>query len=242
LLVTTFLCKSTGAIAIFLAGVLTLELSRRLKTSIFIWAFVLAAPLYMGFRASGLWSGDNVVALARAVVGPTRADSFAYRLQNEDPLAAHALERPFFGWGGWGRNRVHNDEGDDVSVTDGLWVIALGKNGLVGLTSLTAALLLPAILLLRKYGASVWLNPAIAPAAALAMAVTLFMIDCLMNGMVNPIYALAAGTVGVYTIKEPLRMVRRVPPPQVAPKADWRSNLGKYRLPPRIGETKWTSR
>jgi hypothetical protein len=237
LVVTTVLCKSTGAIAIFLLGALTLELGRRLKTTIFVWAFVFIAPLYIGFRASGQWSGASLVALARSVAGESRAGSFQYRLQNEDPLAVHALERPVFGWGGWGRNRLTNEEGQDASVTDGLWIIALGQNGLVGLTSLTVALLLPAGLLLRKYGTASWTHPAIAPAGALAMIVTLFMIDCLQNGMLNPIYALAAGTVGVYTIKEPLRCARRTPALHVEREPDWKSNLGKYRLPPRIGET-----
>jgi hypothetical protein len=237
LVVTTVLCKSTGALAIMAIGVLALLLGRWMKTSVFLWCFVLIAPLYMGFRASGQWSGDGMVTVARALTNEDRAGSLAFRLRNEDLINAHSLEQPVFGWGSWGRNRVTNDQGEDISVTDGLWVIALGQNGLIGLTGLTLILTLPGILLLRRYRGVSWSDPSVAPVAALAMAVTLCMIDCLMNAMVNPIYTLAAGTMGIYFMKEPLRIVRRVPPQQMGPKVEWKSNLGKFRLPPRIGET-----
>jgi hypothetical protein len=69
------------------------------------------------------------------------------------------------------------------------------------------------------------------------MAVTLFLIDCLMNGMVNPIYLLAAGSAGVFTINEPIRCAHRAPARPAERAAAWKSNLGKYRLPPRLGET-----
>jgi hypothetical protein len=237
LVATSVLCKSTGALVIFAVGVLVLLVGRWAKTSVLLWCFVLVAPLYMGVRASGQWSGDGMVNAARAVAGDTRAASLSFRLRNEDPLAAHALQRPFFGWGGWGRNRLTDKEGDDFAVTDGLWIIVLGQNGLVGLTSMTFVLMLPGALLLRRYPGVSWSQPSVAPAAALAMAVTLFMIDCMMNGMLNPIYFLAIGSAGVFTNSEARRAAHLVPALKVQSGAEWKSNLGKYRLPPRVGET-----
>ena len=38
-----------------------------------------------------------------------------------------------------------------------------------------------------------WSEPAVAPAAAIAVLLALFMIDCLMNAMVNPVYLLGVG-------------------------------------------------
>ena len=44
----------------------------------------------------------------------------------------HAWGRPWFGWGRFGRGRVFDDAGSDISVSDGYWVITLGTFGLVG--------------------------------------------------------------------------------------------------------------
>ena len=73
-----------------------------------------------------------------------------FRFMNEDLLAAKAMQRPVFGWGGWGRSRVFSEEtGEDLTVTDGLWIIILGSSGFFGLITLMSMLLLPAILLRR---------------------------------------------------------------------------------------------
>jgi hypothetical protein len=109
-------------------------------------------------------------------------------------LAAKALQQPLFGWGGWGRARVYNEQGEDISVTDGLWIIALGQNGVIGLAALTVALLLPGILLFTRMPAARWTSGELAPIAALVVLLSLYMIDNLFNGMVNPVFALAAGS------------------------------------------------
>ena len=49
-------------------------------------------------------------------------------------LAAKAMRRPVFGWGGWGRSRVHDEWGTDLSITDGLWIIQFGQLGQVQLS------------------------------------------------------------------------------------------------------------
>lgn len=61
-----------------------------------------------------------------------RAQSLEFRFQNEDILLEKALQKPFFGWGGWGRARVYDKTGRDISVTDGKWIIDLGNNGSIG--------------------------------------------------------------------------------------------------------------
>ena len=73
------------------------------------------------------------------------------------------MERPVWGWGGWGRNRVFDTSGRDVSVTDGMWVIYLGVYGLVGLVAWTALLLLPSYLFLIRYPVRSWATPEVAP-------------------------------------------------------------------------------
>ena len=113
-------------------------------------------------------------------------------MRNENILAKRALERPVFGWGGWGRNRVLDEAGHDISITDGLWVIVLGINGVVGLASMTALFLLPVALLLVRYPPRTWRSPGCA-AAGLGVLLELYLIDNLSNAMINPIYIMAAG-------------------------------------------------
>jgi hypothetical protein len=52
-------------------------------------------------------------------------------------------QRPFLGWGGYGRNRIFDEEGRDVSVTDGLWIILLGELGAVGFVGVFGLGLVP---------------------------------------------------------------------------------------------------
>lgn len=62
-----------------------------------------------------------------------RGQSLQFRFDNEAVLLAHALEKPWFGWGGsYGRNRVYDEWGKDVTVTDGGWIIAFGNGGALG--------------------------------------------------------------------------------------------------------------
>jgi hypothetical protein len=76
-----------------------------------------------------------------------------------------------------------------------LWIIAFGTYGIVGLISVTAVLLLPAVAFcLSRYGAAdYWSYAKIAPVAVLAVVLTLYMLDCTLNGLVNPVYTLASG-------------------------------------------------
>jgi O-antigen ligase len=133
------------------------------------------------------------VAAAEATVGHERAASLQTRLSNEDILAEKALQKPLFGWGRWGRNRVYDENGNDISITDGLWVLALGQAGLVGLASLTAVFLVPALNVRRVVGKRGWREPMFAAPIVLALLLVLYMMDNLLNAMVNPIFTLIAG-------------------------------------------------
>ncbi len=190
---TTVLCKSFGALALLACGLPTYWLSRRFRTAIPVLCLVAASPLYMGLRISGTWSGQSLAAVSAQIGNEERADSLRFRLQNEELLIARAMQKEITGWGRWGRNLLRDEKGKQVSIPDGLWMIMMGQFGLVGLISLTAALLLPILLLLRRYPVRVWGHPLVAPAAGLAIVLALFMIDSLFNSMINPIFVLAAG-------------------------------------------------
>jgi len=61
---------------------------------------------------------------------PERGQSLGFRFMHENLLLEHAQQKMFFGWGGWGRNRL------EESVTDGYWIIIYGQYGLFGFLSL----------------------------------------------------------------------------------------------------------
>jgi hypothetical protein len=124
-----------------------------------------------------------------------RAGSFAFRLDNENILTQKALQRPIFGWGQWGRSRVYDEWGRDISTTDGLWIIELGAHGFVGLISVFLALLLPLSLTVYRCHVRRLVSSDGAALLALAVITSLFAIDCLPNGQFNPIFVLAGGGV-----------------------------------------------
>jgi hypothetical protein len=98
-----------------------------------------------------MWDGGEVVTFIAEHVSEERAESLQFRLDNEDILADRALQNPLFGWATWGKARVYDEEGRDISVTDGLWIIALGNHGLVGLVSMTLAVLMPVFFFVRSH-------------------------------------------------------------------------------------------
>lgn len=192
LTVTAVLCKSMGAVVLLITGLAALAALKLTKVRAGILALALVAPGYVGMRASGLWSGEALLRLS-SNVNQERSRSLDTRLDNENLMAAHALERPVFGWGGWGRNRIFDARGRDISITDGFWIIALGTTGLVGLGSFLVSFLLPPAWLLLRYRPRVWLEPGLAPVAALMTVVMLFTIDCLPNAMLNPLFVVMLG-------------------------------------------------
>jgi tetratricopeptide (TPR) repeat protein len=198
LLGTTILCRSTGAFFLLAGGIVVLWASTRYRTRVLLLALVLFAPAYVGLRIPNLWSGQELVRLFKDYFSTLRAESLAYRFMCEDLLIVKAVEQPVFGWGGWGRSAVYFDEDGDRTKhvpTDGLWIIVLGTKGFVGLTLFYLALVLPAILFLWRFPATMWRIPNVAPTALAATLLGLYMIDCLLNGFINIIYVSLAGAI-----------------------------------------------
>jgi hypothetical protein len=128
LMFTILMSKVLGAFGITLLMLpLVLFMPRHLQ----VMALMGIAILVLSFpilRNAQLVPTDRMVAIAESI-SPERAHSLAFRFKNEDILLEHAREKPVFGWGGFGRNRVFDDRGRDISTTDGRWVIMLGQGG-----------------------------------------------------------------------------------------------------------------
>jgi hypothetical protein len=204
LLLTTLACRSTGATVLFLSGMGALWTCWKSKKKWALWALLVAAPLYCFIRTTNLWSGTHAVEVVRRLGGEERAYSLEFRLVNEDLLIAKACQQPFFGWGGWGRNLVYEDSGRLLSIIDGMWLVALGNHGIVGLALMTISLLLPAALFLKRFPVSQWQDPSLVSAAAIAVVTDMSLLDGLFNGMLNVVYIAASGGIVNLALARPM--------------------------------------
>ena len=193
LALTTVMCKSLGALALLFMGAATLELTKRLRTPVAVLLLAAVPLLYPVARATGVWNGEPVPSLVRTFVNDARASSLETRFRNESRLADHALRKPVFGWGGYGRNRVIDADGKDRTISDGLWIITLGMYGTYGLVTLTAVLVLPPILLALRTGREDWSHPLAAGAVFMCVMLLIYGVDNLLNAMINPVFTLGAG-------------------------------------------------
>jgi hypothetical protein len=210
LLITTVLCTSTGGLILLLLGGLTLLGVRQYRSVIPLLILMAIPPVYMVTRATGLFEGKVLVGVIKEVVNEQRAGSLEFRLNAENVLSRRAMEQPILGWGGWNRSSAYDETRQGPAVTDGLWIITLGKKGIIGLVGLWGAFLIGPFLLRKRYPTSLWSHPMVAPAVVAAVVVVIHMIDCLPNGMPNAIYYfLGGGLAGLL----PMTMARRAEPP-----------------------------
>lgn len=188
LFATLVLSKGIGALGIsLLLGAFILFLPIRTQM---IGAAVIAGALlfYPMLRGADLVPTETVLNLSEKY-DPDRAASLRFRLDNEDILLNKANQRPAFGWGGWGRNRVINADGEDLSVTDGYWVILIGTRGWVGYLAAYGLLLMSIVLLGLR-----WRKLVPTPATAgLTLVLTANMMDLIPNATLTPMTWLLAG-------------------------------------------------
>ena len=192
LMITSVLCKTTGATILTLVASCILWYCKRARTKWALAALLSLAPIYCATRINNIWRGDTVVAFVETYLSKQRAVSLEWRFMEEDVLVAHALNRPFFGWGGYNRSRPI-DEFGHLSTADSLWTIVLGVNGYLGLTSMSIAMVLPVILFLRRFPVERWDHAGLAPVTALTVMLALFLLDSLANAMFNALYVIIAG-------------------------------------------------
>jgi hypothetical protein len=146
LLFTLVLAKTLGALLItliLLPVVLLFPVRMQLLTAAIIAGVVMGYP---ALRGAGQIPTDQIVGLAERI-DTNRAQSLQFRFDNEDMLLERAQQRPLYGWGGFGRNRVFDERGVDISITDGIWVIIIGSNGWLGYAAIFGLLGMPLIIL-----------------------------------------------------------------------------------------------
>ncbi|EAQ34215.1 membrane protein, putative [Nitrobacter sp. Nb-311A] len=130
-----FLCKSMGALIYGVVGgslIIFTKPKTQVRIAVVLVAISLAFPL---LRSLNLVPTTQVVELAKQI-SEARGESLEFRFENENKLLQRAFERPWFGWGRFGRSRIYDaNSGRDTSVTDGRWIIDIGQFGLIGFFS-----------------------------------------------------------------------------------------------------------
>lgn len=200
----------------YLAGgiwiLLVLFISRNLGAAILAILFVpmvFLAPRFLQVRVAAacaalllvypfVWQSqilpiDAFMEFVTSISG-ARAQSLQTRLDNEAMLLARALEKPLFGWGAWGRWRVFNESGQDLTISDGIWIITLGERGWAGYLAFFGIITLPLFFLVRavriKERSHVVIGMALITAANL-----IYMIP---NSTLTPVGWLMIGTIAGY--------------------------------------------
>ncbi|QDU56900.1 hypothetical protein [Aeoliella mucimassa] len=191
MVLTTVLSRSTGALALGVVAISALFVAKHFGPKIVILPLLLIAPFWVSGRLSGVFSGEIVSQTAVAITGDAnRGGSMNARLAQEDKVRGSVLSSPVFGYGRWGKG------------LDQLWLLEARNHGIPQVVSLILVCSLPSLLALIKMSKK-QMNTAGGFAVLLAFLPLLFLLDSLVNGMVNPLYVLAAGasTYCLYDLK-----------------------------------------
>ena len=187
-----YLCKSLASQAyavVFLPMVLLTGPRLQLRVTAVL---ALIAVTYPILRQAGLIPLEAILDWA-AAIDTERARSLAFRFENEQILLERAQEKPWFGWGGWGRNLLLDPASGEVqTIPDGRWIIVFGIYGWLGYIAEMGLLGLPLLLLWRRTRSG--LPGRFSPhAATVAILLAVTMMDMLLNATLIPLTWLCAG-------------------------------------------------
>lgn len=216
LLVTFLMVRSTGAYGYLAAALAILFTGKFFRTALPIYALIAAVCIYLYVNAlTGNYFADQIITTLKQFLPVDRVSSLEFRFENEELLSDKARQRIVFGWGGWGRSLIF-ENGKQKTIPDSLWINAFGPFGLVGLVSLFSTMLAPVFSFFwSRYPARLWTHPEVGPAVALALALALYVVDCLLNAMVNPLYVLISGGLAGVVLK-PMRRLQSATAPSAA--------------------------
>lgn len=192
LAIMVVLTRSMNAVSFSLLGICCALLYKR-KDSIRIFLILIALiPFYIFVRANNIVSIEVIESKFSMIFDAERIHSLTFRLNQEDLYSVKAFRRPLFGWGGWDRGKpIDPITGEKIKIVDSLWIILFSKLGFVGLISLFSAMLIGPLGVFKNLHSTK--NKEYISLIILSLIVAIFMIDSLLNAMVNPVYILVAG-------------------------------------------------
>jgi hypothetical protein len=161
----------------------------QLRVAVLLAALVMFYPM---LRAYDWFPTKGILEIARSI-SEDRAGSLAFRFENEDIALRRALTRPLFGWGGFERIFVFDEEsGDAISTLDGAWLITYCATGVTGFVARFGLLTWPVWLAFRRIrripGKSEQMM-----IGAMGVATAMVAVDLLPNGMFTYFPHLFAG-------------------------------------------------
>jgi hypothetical protein len=192
LTVLTLLVNSFGALLflVALAPLIWFTSPRmQLRIASLLCAMVLLYPLLRAFD----WVPTKALVDLAGSYSADRAGSLAFRFENEDLVLHKAFERPFFGWGGFGRIFVLDPwTGDELTTFDGAWLITYTQSGVLGFVARFGLMVWPVwkawrrIKRVRHKGDQILIG-------ALGVTTAMVILDLLPNGMFTYFPYLLAG-------------------------------------------------
>jgi hypothetical protein len=144
------LCKAAAALiygAVGYALINFVSVRNQLRVALLLALIVVSYPVS---RMTNLFPTSALLSAA-GTLGPERLQSLQFRFDNEDILVLKASERPMFGWGGFSRERVYDEEtGKDLVIQDGYWIVMFGTHGTLGFICYFSVLLFPIVQAARR--------------------------------------------------------------------------------------------
>ena len=192
LLVALLLCRSVGPLVYAVLLVPLVVILPRRAQVLLAAVMVAVVVTYPLLRGLDLVPVDDIMRFAMGL-NAERGASLQFRILNEQLLLDRAAERPWFGWGLYGRGLLHDLMTGQINViADGGWIITLGTFGWVGYIAEFGLLALPVMLMARE--ALRQPSAALSPyACAVALILAVNLVDLLPNDTLIPFTWLMAG-------------------------------------------------
>ncbi|WP_052700500.1 hypothetical protein [Methylocucumis oryzae] len=185
LLIILVLCKSVASIVYGFVSFLLIRMTSFKIQLITARLLVIIALLYPVLSIMNMVPHKELVSFA-SDFDAERAQSLDFRFQNELIFACPCKKRLIWGWGGWNRNRVYNEETEKgESTADGQWIQTVGTYGLAGFLAQFGLLTLPVIMVTSGFQRIREENEKIVMAAH-TMLVSFLIIDQIPNSTLEP--------------------------------------------------------
>lgn len=195
LMVLLVLCKSSAALVYGTLAFIMSKLGPK-RTLLVVRALVLLILTYPLMRLGGWITAETPRELSN-LFDTDRIESIVFRMLNEDMMLEKLQERPWTGWGGFGRIGTFDPEtGAPLTIPDGSWIIETSSGGVPRFLAMFALLTIPAFSMRRlvnRTSVTALLDAKLF--AALALTSIVMVLDLLPNGMFNFFAFLAAGVV-----------------------------------------------
>ncbi len=196
----TILCRSANGWSYLVIGLFTFSFCKLTKSFRLFRFLLLIVPLYMILRLSNLISAEIIQNLASLIFDHERVASLQWRILQEELFGVKGLDRPFLGWGGYDRGwPIDPYTGENlIEMIDSLWMIFFSTYGFLGLFGVYGSLgFAPWSVLgfyIKNFKKGIIENEKYTKSAIIiCIIVIIFLIDSLLNAMINPVYILCSG-------------------------------------------------